>query len=136
MAAWSRTEVAFHASARTSPAWSFTAERELLFALVDRAALEPGSRLPILELQDRFGVGLTNTVDRLRIQYGHRHTFKYSDQPEGGAQIEICIPYAVTGDSSRENELNRELPAQVRSEAPGEISNQESRTPVSAAGRT
>jgi two-component system LytT family sensor kinase len=84
----------------------------------------------------RFGVGLTNTVDRLRIQYGHRHTFKYSDQPEGGAQIEICIPYAVTGDSCRENELNRELPAQVRSEAPGEISNQESRTPVSAAGRT
>lgn len=49
----------------------------------------------------RLGVGLTNTVDRLRIHYLHRHTFKYSDQPEGGAQIEISIPYAVTEDSAR-----------------------------------
>jgi N-methylhydantoinase A len=32
-------------SARTRPAWSFTAERELAFALVQRAELAPGSRL-------------------------------------------------------------------------------------------
>ncbi|MGB7353732.1 MAG: histidine kinase [Acidobacteriaceae bacterium] len=83
----------------------------------------------------RFGVGLTNTVDRLRIHYGYRHTFKYSDRPEGGAQIEISIPYAVTEVSSKENELNPELQAQVRPEAPGELSNQEGRAPVSAAGR-
>ncbi len=33
------------AAAGTRPAWSFTAERELPFALVQRAELEPGSRL-------------------------------------------------------------------------------------------
>jgi two-component system LytT family sensor kinase len=43
----------------------------------------------------RFGVGLTNTTDRLRIHYGDRHTFQYSDRPEGGAQIEISIPCAI-----------------------------------------
>ena len=32
----------------------------------------------------RFGVGLTNTIDRLQIHYGDRHTFLYSDRPEGG----------------------------------------------------
>jgi two-component system, LytTR family, sensor kinase len=84
----------------------------------------------------RFGVGLTNTTDRLRIHYGHRQTFKYSDRPEGGAQIEISIPYAVTGDAGKENEFNCELRAQVKSEATMELSNQESRAPVSAAGRT
>jgi sensor histidine kinase YesM len=46
----------------------------------------------------RFGVGLTNTVDRLHIHYGDRHTFLYSDRPEGGAQIEISIPYSDAGD--------------------------------------
>jgi two-component system, LytTR family, sensor kinase len=40
----------------------------------------------------RFGVGLTNTTDRLRIHYGDRHTFRYSDREKGGAQIEISIP--------------------------------------------
>jgi len=54
----------------------------------------------------RFGVGLTNTVDRLRIHYGDRHTFKYSDRPEGGAQVEISIPYAVAGDAHKGNVLN------------------------------
>lgn len=40
----------------------------------------------------RFGVGLTNTKDRLQIHYGDRHAFVYSDLPEGGVQIEISIP--------------------------------------------
>ena len=46
----------------------------------------------------QFGIGLTNTMDRLRIHYGDHHTFQYFDRPEGGAQIEISIPYAVSGD--------------------------------------
>jgi two-component system LytT family sensor kinase len=95
-----------------------------------------GPRCDGSQAPPRFGVGLTNTVDRLRIHYGHRHTFKYFDQPEGGAQIEISIPYAVTGDFGKENELNRELQAQARSEAPEELSSLESRAPVSAAART
>jgi hypothetical protein len=52
----------------------------------------PGSALP------RFGVGLTNTVDRLQIHYGDRHTFLYSDRPEGGVQIDISIPYSEAGE--------------------------------------
>jgi LytS/YehU family sensor histidine kinase len=46
----------------------------------------------------RFGVGLTNTMDRLRIHYGDRHTFQYSDRPEGGVQIEVSIPYRNASD--------------------------------------
>jgi LytS/YehU family sensor histidine kinase len=51
----------------------------------------PRSALP------RFGVGLTNTIDRLQIHYGDRHTFLYSDLPEGGVQIDISIPYSEAG---------------------------------------
>jgi sensor histidine kinase YesM len=45
----------------------------------------------------RFGVGLTNTIDRLQIHYGDRHTFLYSLRPKGGVQIEISIPYSEAG---------------------------------------
>jgi two-component system, LytTR family, sensor kinase len=54
-----------------------------------------GSALP------QFGVGLTNTIDRLQIHYGDRHTFLYSDRPEGGVQIDISIPYSEAGDGDR-----------------------------------
>ena len=54
----------------------------------------PRSALP------RFGVGLTNTTDRLQIHYRDRHTFVYSDRPEGGVQIDISIPYSETGDDA------------------------------------
>jgi two-component system, LytTR family, sensor kinase len=47
----------------------------------------------------KFGVGLTNTIDRLQIHYGASHTFLYSDRPEGGVLIEISIPYSEAGDS-------------------------------------
>lgn len=50
----------------------------------------------------RFGVGLANTRDRLRIHYPERHTFYYSDLAEGGAQVFISIPYAVSDDGSNE----------------------------------
>ena len=46
----------------------------------------------------RFGVGLTNTIDRLQIHYGDRHTFLYFDRPEGGVQIDISIPYSEAGE--------------------------------------
>ena len=47
-----------------------------------------------------FGVGLTNTTDRLQIHYGDRHTFLYSDRPEGGVQIDISIPYSEARDGA------------------------------------
>jgi two-component system, LytTR family, sensor kinase len=78
----------------------------------------------------QFGVGLTNTAGRLRIQYGDRYTLKYSDRPEGGAQIEISIPYVAAGDARRANLSIDAL------QAPGVIANQPGRAPVSAVGRT
>ena len=51
----------------------------------------------------RFGVGLTNTMDRLQIHYGNRHTFQYSNRPDGGGQIEISIPYGDAGDGVTAN---------------------------------
>jgi len=48
----------------------------------------------------RFGVGLTNTMDRLQIHYGDGHTFHYSERPEGGVQIVISIPYSDAGDGA------------------------------------
>ena len=41
----------------------------------------------------RSGVGLTNTKDRLRLQYKDAFTFQYTERPQGGVQIEISIPY-------------------------------------------
>jgi sensor histidine kinase YesM len=85
----------------------------------------------------RFGVGLTNTADRLRIHYGSRHTFKYSDRPEGGAQIEISIPYSVTGNANRlDTELNFVPQELVRPQTLGGPSDQTNRPAVSAVGRT
>ena len=45
----------------------------------------------------RRGIGLTVTMDRLRIHYGDCHAFRYSDRPEGGAQVEISLPCAMAG---------------------------------------
>jgi two-component system, LytTR family, sensor kinase len=75
-----------------------------------------------------FGVGLTNTMDRLRVHYGDRYTFRYSDRPEGGAQVEISIPCGVAGDGIKENgPIGRPL-------ALRNSSNQDS--PAAAMGRT
>ncbi|MGB6687975.1 MAG: histidine kinase [Terracidiphilus sp.] len=40
------------------------------------------------------GVGLTNTKDRLRLQYRDAFAFQYTDRPQGGVQIDISIPYS------------------------------------------
>lgn len=40
-----------------------------------------------------FGVGLTNTKDRLRLYYNDEFRFQYTDRPQGGVQIDISIPY-------------------------------------------
>jgi sensor histidine kinase YesM len=59
----------------------------------------------------QFGVGLTNTMDRLQIHYGDCHTFLYSDRPEGGVKIEISIPYSEAGDGARAAGSINEPPA-------------------------
>jgi hypothetical protein len=73
--------------------------------------MRPGSALP------RFGVGLTNTMDRLQIHYGERHTFLYSDRPEGGVKIEISIPYSEAGDGAGARGL-RQAQQEIRAAAP------------------
>lgn len=78
----------------------------------------------------RFGVGLTNTMDRLRIHYGDRHTFQYSDRPEGGVQIEISIPYGDTGDGIRANG------SMTKFLTPQDWSDGDSRTAIPTIGRT
>jgi sensor histidine kinase YesM len=40
-----------------------------------------------------FGVGLTNTMTRLRLYYQDRFTFQYTDRPQGGVRIDLSIPY-------------------------------------------
>ena len=40
-----------------------------------------------------LGVGLSNTLARLRLNYGDRFEFRFTALPEGGAQIEIAIPF-------------------------------------------
>jgi two-component system LytT family sensor kinase len=66
--------------------------------------IQPSSRL-------RFGIGLTNTMDRLRIHYGEHHTFKYCDRPEGGARIEISLPQTDAGDCIKGQSSIGEPPA-------------------------
>jgi two-component system, LytTR family, sensor kinase len=78
----------------------------------------------------KFGVGLTNTMDRLRIHYGDRHTFRYSDRPEGGVQIEMSIPYGDAGDDIRANGAMTKLPM------PRDRSDRDSWSAVPTIGRT
>jgi sensor histidine kinase YesM len=59
----------------------------------------------------QFGVGLTNTIDRLKIHYGDCHMFLYSDRPEGGVKIEISIPYSEAGDGAAVVGSIRESPS-------------------------
>jgi two-component system, LytTR family, sensor kinase len=53
----------------------------------------------------RPGVGLTNTKARLRLHYEESFTFRYSQRPQGGVQIDISIPYKV--DESKKNDKAR-----------------------------
>lgn len=47
-----------------------------------------------------FGVGLTNTVARLRLHYKDQFTFQYSDRTQGGVEIDLSIPYTRATDES------------------------------------
>jgi len=94
-----------------------------------------GPKRDVSQGPPRYGVGLTNTVDRLRIHYGHRDTFRYSDRPEGGAQIEISIPYAVPGDAGTANDSNSGTQALARPKALLELPNEVNVTSVSGGRR-
>jgi two-component system LytT family sensor kinase len=61
----------------------------------------------------RFGVGLTNTKDRLRLYYKDEFSFQYTDRPQGGVQVDISIPYKKAGNEvvDRHEELYATVPA-------------------------
>jgi hypothetical protein len=40
-----------------------------------------------------FGVGLTNTMARLRLYYKDEFAFQYTNRPQGGVRIDLSIPY-------------------------------------------
>lgn len=44
------------------------------------------------------GIGLTNTRALLQQLYGSQHRFKLSNAPEGGAVVELMIPFRAVGD--------------------------------------
>ena len=50
--------------------------------------------------QPPFGVGLTNTMARLRLHYQDQYTFQYADRPQGGVQIDLSIPYTRGDDKT------------------------------------
>jgi two-component system LytT family sensor kinase len=43
------------------------------------------------------GVGLTNTMARLRLYYGENFMFEYRDRPQGGARVDVSLPYRRAG---------------------------------------
>jgi two-component system, LytTR family, sensor kinase len=43
------------------------------------------------------GVGLTNTTARLRLHYGESFTLQYTDRSQGGARVDVSLPYRRVG---------------------------------------
>jgi LytS/YehU family sensor histidine kinase len=95
-----------HGAARTVDACEvrFRAHRqghELHLTLYnDGPVRSPGSGSP------PFGVGLANTMARLRLYYKDQFQFRYTDRPQGGVQIDLTIPYKRADNGRmRSNEL-------------------------------
>jgi LytS/YehU family sensor histidine kinase len=53
-------------------------------------------------LPPRQGVGLSNTLDRLRLHYGDGFTFRYAERPPGGVTIELSLPYRPAAAEARD----------------------------------
>jgi len=50
----------------------------------------------------RRGVGLTNTLSRLRLHYGEDFTFDYLDRAQGGVLIDVSLPYHHASEEARD----------------------------------
>jgi two-component system LytT family sensor kinase len=44
----------------------------------------------------RQGVGLANTLGRLRLHYGDDFSFTYDERPSGGVRVALSLPYRPT----------------------------------------
>jgi hypothetical protein len=49
------------------------------------------------------GVGLSNTLARLRLHYGNDFTFQYNDRPEGGVRIDLSLPFRKAESGEEQN---------------------------------
>jgi signal transduction histidine kinase len=49
------------------------------------------------------GVGLSNTLARLRLHYGNDFTFRYNDRPEGGVRIDLSLPFRKAESGEEQN---------------------------------
>jgi two-component system LytT family sensor kinase len=56
-----------------------------------------GPEIAALTDASKNGVGLTNTTTRLRLHYGENFTLQYTDRPQGGARVELSLPYRRAG---------------------------------------
>jgi len=55
-------------------------------------------RGPARQAPPAYGVGLSNTLARLRLHYGDAFTFQYAALPEGRVRIEISLPHRRAAD--------------------------------------
>lgn len=50
-------------------------------------------------------IGIYNVCQRLSILYGDRADIQFSNKPEGGARIDLCLPIQTTQDFGKEQEV-------------------------------
>ena len=67
-----------------------------------RLSLENDSPVLPPDRPTRRGVGLTNTLDRLRLHYGEHFTFDYRDRAQGGVLIDLSLPYQHASEEARD----------------------------------
>jgi LytS/YehU family sensor histidine kinase len=67
-----------------------------------RLSLENDSPAVPADRPTRRGVGLTNTLDRLRLHYGEQFTFDYRDRAQGGVLIDLSLPYQHASEEARD----------------------------------
>jgi sensor histidine kinase YesM len=60
------------------------------------------------------GVGLTNTLARLRLQYGEEFSFHYTARPAGGARVDLSLPYRSVMSDEEEEEADADRAAGAR----------------------
>lgn len=63
------------------------------------------------------GVGLTNTMARLRLHYENQFVFQYSDRPKGGVRIDLTLPYHNAGPERSDAHCSEDLYASSSSAA-------------------
>ncbi len=67
-----------------------------------RLSLENDAPATVVGTTSRRGVGLTNTLGRLRLHYGDDFTFDFRDRTQGGVLIDLSLPYHHASEEARD----------------------------------